>query len=60
MGTETTGFVHVKGLGKRVQEAEATEADLIRDIKRLSKEAQRYIHSIVEGIINGKFDDLPK
>lgn len=47
MGTETTGFVHVKGLGERVQEAEATEAALIRDLKRLNREDQQYIHQVV-------------
>lgn len=53
MGTETTGFVHVKGLGERVREAEKIEADLIRDIKRLPREAQKYIHQIVK-------EQLPK
>lgn len=53
MGTETTGFVNVKGLAKRVQEAEKTEADLIRDIKRLPREAQKYIHQLVKEQLPG-------
>lgn len=53
MGTETTGLVHVKGLAERVRGAEKIEADLIRDIKRLPREAQKYIHQIVK-------EQLPK
>lgn len=57
MGTESAGFVQVKGLGKRVQEAEATEADLIRDIKKLSQPDQIYIHDIVKVILDGKVEN---
>lgn len=53
MGTETTGFVHVKGLDERVQGAETAEAELIRDIKRLTPKAQKYIHQIVKEQLPG-------